>query len=173
MDREKVAPQAGFGTASSERSEEVRFPARQPGVPFSRHAKMAPQAGFEPATLRLTARCRSSDSRLFVPVARMRVPCYVVRGANLARDWPVPHLRDAASRLDQHAQNFEANGTLQTSRETETLRGLGTCNSSLHVQVLVTFALSWTYAVGRSSECLIRCTDRLSSEAALFLILIS
>src|SRR5262249_4544262 len=60
--RRKVAPQVGFGTANSERSEEVRFPTDNVGSQRLSGAKeMAPQVGFEPTTLRLTAGCSAIE----------------------------------------------------------------------------------------------------------------
>jgi len=58
-----LAPRAGFGTAGAERSEAPRFPARQPGERIE-NRRLAPRAGFEPATLRLTgATERNADVR--------------------------------------------------------------------------------------------------------------
>jgi hypothetical protein len=47
--------------------------------------RLAPQAGFEPATLRLTGGHRCSDSRVSVPVARMKPWCSMVFGR---KNWP-------------------------------------------------------------------------------------
>src|SRR5438445_678530 len=47
---------------------------------------MAPQAGFEPATLQLTQNAGVWARGFFVPVARMRTCCYLVFRKELCRD---------------------------------------------------------------------------------------
>jgi hypothetical protein len=52
--KKKLAPQVGFGTANSERERGVAIPEDDMRSP-TRLGELAPQAGLEQATLRLTA----------------------------------------------------------------------------------------------------------------------
>jgi len=74
--------------ARAERGQEIESQKRE-GTSSKPRTVLAPRAGLEPATIRLTAQCMSSDSGFFVLVARMRACCSLVFGKELFRDCSV------------------------------------------------------------------------------------